>query len=275
MYYITNYFGDDTPERKYITVFGKYVGFYVLEETTEHVDYDTISETTLFSGETRISPGNIVTLSQTGKQYIIRQRRVQNFPGWLYQPGSFVFFGTQHEQYYVLDYNRAAWYRQHEFTNLEGWFVNQNFIPIFGIFIDQTRTDPRDYDIVFFEQQNQVRNPNLDFANATKIDGIDNVYHEINYCVEQVTPTVIDDSQYITIQFTMNKTYTNQKVEIKPLINVPVANQITLDERGTGKVVYNKALLYGTTISFDVYPSYISAGRVTIDINQPQSIKID
>lgn len=266
MYYSTSYFGERTETQQFIPVFGNYVGFYLLEETVEPLDYNTISDATLFSGETKVGSGNIVTLSANNKQYSIAQRRVQAFPNWLFNPGAFVFFGLQHDHYYVMDYQQAAWYKDHDFANLEAWFMNQHFTPVFGMFIDQQRSDPRDYDIILFEHKDQVRNPLLDYTNITSVDHVDNVYHAMTYCVEQVTPTVVQDNDFVKVRFTMNKTYLGQHVYIKPLVNVPVMNDIELDARGTGEVIYRKSSLYGNTISFDVYPSAISAGRITVGL---------
>lgn len=268
MYYSTSYFGDRASTQQFIPVFGNYIGFYLLEEMQEPLDYNTISEATLFSGATRVAPGNIVTLSANNKQYSIRQRRVQAFPSWLFNPGAFVFFGMQHDHYYVMDYQKAAWYKDHDFTNLEAWFMNQHFTPVFGIFIDQQRNDPRNYDIILFEHEEQVRNPQLDYSNITAVNQVNDVYHAMTYCVEQVTPTITQDENFVTVRFTMNKTYTGQHVYIKPLVNVPVIHDIALDERGTGEVIYRKDSLYGNTISFDVYPNAISAGRVTVDLTE-------
>ena len=274
MYYSVPYLGSLQNNQKLIPVFGKVVGFYLLEETQEPIEYNTISEDTLFSGNEKLQQGNIVTLSADGKQYYIKQRRVQKYPGWIFKPGAFVFFGLQHDHPYVLDYQHAAWYKEHSFVDLEGWFVNQDFTPVFGIFIDEVLDDPKQHDIVLFEHKDQIRNPILNYIAITTANRINDIYHEMTYCVEQVNPSIAEDDSYVHVQFTMNKTYNGQKVYIKPIINVPSINEVELNARGIGKVSYLKSTLLGSTVSFEVYANEISAGRVTVDITNSATFTI-
>lgn len=275
MYYSVPYLGSLQNNQKLIPVFGKFVGFYLLEETPEPIEYNTISEDNLYSGNEKLQQGNIVTLSANGKQYFIKQRRVQKFPGWIFKPGAFIFFGLQHDHPYVLDYQQAAWYKEHSFVDLEGWFVNQDFTPVFGIFIDEALNDPKEHDIVLFEHKGQIRNPRLNYIAITTANRINDIYHEMTYCVEQVEPSVTQDTDFVKVRFTMNKTYAGQVVNIKPLVNVPVASIIELDARGTGEVVYKTSHLHGANIMFDVYPNNISAGCISVDITNPTTFTIE
>lgn len=251
---------DNYDYYKYIHVAGNFVGFYQLEPTVNA--NITISKEDLYSGEYKISQGNVVMIDN--QLYKINNRRVQQYSSWMFTPGSLVFFGLQHDHVYALDYYKASWYKSSSFNDLEGWFVNQSFNPVLGICVNEQTNSVSSCDLILFEWNNQIRNPNLDYDNAIVSDRINSIVNNIMYRVINSNYTKESNGD-ITVMFELNKSYNNQQVYIKPLINTPVYYNVSISNN-VGSVKYNSKTIYGSTISFEVICNSISAGIVNVNI---------
>ena len=260
MNYIIPYIGGNV-DYKIIPVAGVYTGVYLLQPVSSDIS-TTITSDTLFSGATKLNTLEVVELN--GVKYEIWQRRVQKSSNWTFDNGSIVFYGIQHDHMLAMDYQHESGYKDHQFENVEGWFANMQFNPCFGVLVDND--NPQNRTLVFFETDNQIRNPNLDYSNAQSVSSIDDIIHSLLFCVEQNQIT-ISQGEYTNITFCLNHWFDNQTVVVQPLINVPLANEVAVNEQGQATLVYRTSDLYGSTIKFRVFASPISAGTVTVDLS--------
>lgn len=260
MNYIIPYIGGNV-DYKIIPVYGTYAGVYLLREALASTPI-TISPSQLFSGDSKLNSGEVVQID--GVKYEIWQRRVQKANNWTFANGSLVFYGIQHDHMLAMDYQHETGYKDHQFENVEGWFANMQFNPCFGVLVDND--NPQNRTLVFFETDNQIRNPNLDYSNAQSVSSIDDIIHSLLFCVEQNQIT-ISQGEYTNITFGLNRWFDNQTVVVQPLSNVPLANEVAVNEQGQATLVYRTSDLYGSIIKFRVFASPISAGTITIDLS--------
>lgn len=260
MNYIIPYIGG-AVDYKIIPVAGVYTGVYLLQPISSNTS-TTITSDTLFSGATKLNTLEVVELN--GVKYEIILRRVQKSSNWTFENGSIVFYGLQHDHMLAMDYQHETGYKDHQFENVEGWFANMQFNPCFGVLVD--KDNPQNRTLVFFETDNQIRNPNLDYTNAQSVSSIDDIIHQLLFCVEENQIT-ISQGEYTNITFSLNRWFDNQTVVVQPLVNVPLANEVSVNDQGQATLVYRTSDLYGSMIKFRVFASPISAGTITIDLS--------
>lgn len=260
MSYVIPYIGGNV-DYQIIPVCGTYTGVYLLKEVQAFAP-TTLTSTELFSGNTKLSNGEVVEIN--GAKYEIWQRRVQKSSNWTFENGSIVFYGIQHDHMLAMDYQHETGYTDHQFTDVEGWFANLQFNPCFGVLVDND--NPQNRTLVFFETANQIRNPNLDYTNAQSVSSIDDIIHQLLFCVEE-NQIMISQGEYTNITFSLNRWFDNQTVVVQPLVNVPLANEVSVNEQGQATLVYRTADLYGGMIKFRVFASPISAGTITVDLS--------
>lgn len=261
MNYIIPYIGGNV-DYKIIPVYDTYAGVYLLKETIASTPI-TISPSQLFSGDSKLNSGEVVQID--GVKYEIWQRRVQKANNWTFANGSLVFYGIQHDHMLAMDYQHESGYKDHQFTNVEGWFANLQFNPCFGVLVNQGQGSPNNT-LIFFETENQIRNPNLDYVNAQSVSSIDDIIHQLLFCVEQSQITY-SQGEYTTVTFGLNRWFENQTVTVQPLVNIPLANEVQVNSQGQATLVYRTADLYGSVIKFRVFASPISAGTITVDLS--------
>ena len=262
MNYIIPYIGGNV-DYKIIPVYGTYAGVYLLREVLDSTPI-TISPSQLFSGDSKLNSGEVVQID--GVKYEIWQRRVQKANNWTFANGSLVFYGIQHDHMMAMDYQHESGYKDHQFTNVEGWFANLQFNPCFGVLVNQGQGSSANT-LIFFETENQIRNPNLDYTNAQSVSSIDSIIHSLLFCVENQPITISSDSIYTTVTFQLNMWFENQKITVQPLINIPLANEVQVDSQGQAQLTYRTSDLYGSIIKFRVFASPISAGTVEVDLS--------
>lgn len=260
MNYVVPYIGGNV-DYIIIPVAGTYTGVYLLQPVPSDIS-TTITSDTLFSGATKLNTLEVVELN--GVKYEIILRRVQKSSNWTFENGALVFYGIQHDHMLAMDYQHETGYKDHQFENVEGWFANLQFNPCFGILVNND--NPADRTLVFFETANQIRNPYLNYNDAVNVSSIDDIIHDLLFCVEENQIT-ISQGEYTNITFGLNRWFDNQTVVAQPLINVPLANEVAVNEQGQATLVYRTSDLYGDTIKFRVFASPISAGTITVDLS--------
>lgn len=260
MNYVVPYIGGNI-DYIIIPVAGTYTGVYLLQPVPSDISA-TITSDMLFSGATKLNTLEVVELN--GVKYEIILRRVQKSSNWTFENGSIVFYGLQHDHMLAMDYQHETGYKDHQFENVEGWFANLQFNPCFGVLVDND--NPQNRTLVFFETDNQIRNPNLDYSNAQSVSSIDDIIHSLLFCVEQNQIT-ISQGEYTNITFGLNRWFDNQTVVVQPLVNIPLANEVAVNEQGQATLVYRTSDIYGSIIKFRVFASPISAGTITVDLS--------
>lgn len=264
-YIIPSQTGFDGKTNKFVCVAGKYCGFYHLVPADTSIN-DTITPDQLYSGDSKLAVGNIVTIDNI--KYTIKVRRVNKYGNWMFRPGALLLWGIQHDHYYTIDYNQTVTYKEHTFKDVEGWCQNQHFTPVFGMLIDKVRNNPKNYQMMFFELSDPVRNPLLDYNNTVPVAALDNVIHDINFCVEQTDPQYTIEDGIVDVKFMLNHGYPNQVVEIKPVFNTPINYTAEIDDQWTGHVKYRLDQLYQNKIEFQVITNTVSAGTIKVELEQ-------
>lgn len=261
MNYTIPYIGGNV-DYQIIPVYGTYAGVYLLKEVLASTPI-TLTAEELFSGNTKLNSGEVVEIY--GTKYEIWQRRVQKANNWTFENGALVFYGLQHDHTYAMDYQHESGYKDHQFENVEGWFANMRFDPCFAILVDKGAGDPNNT-LVFFETENQIRNPNLTYPVDSQVSSIDDIIHTLLFCVEgEIETAVTTDFTDITVQ--LNRWFAGQTVTAQPLVNVPVANEVSVTAEGKATFRFRNADLYGSVIKFRVFASPISAGTITVDLS--------
>lgn len=261
MNYVIPYIGGNV-DYQIIPVYGTYAGVYLLKEVSTSTPA-TLTSTELFSGNTKLNSGEVVEID--GTKYEIWQRRVQKSNNWMFENGALVFYGLQHDHMYAMDYQHESGYKDHQFENVEGWFANMQFNPCFGILVDKGTGDPNNT-LVFFETENQIRNPNLTYPAESSVSSIDDIIHALLFCVENEVE-IASTSEFFDVTVQLNRWFTNQTVTAQPLINAPVANEVNITAEGKATFRFRLSSLYGSVIKFRVFTSPISAGTITIDLS--------
>ena len=262
MNYIVPYI-DQTYTVDYIVpVAGQQTGVYVITETDNNVQ-PTASSDDLFKGSIRLSAGTIVNIN--GQNYRIVQRRLQNSTNWTYESGALVFYGRQHDHMMAMDYQHESGYTDSHFKNLEGWFANLGFAPMFGILVDNDAPDKRT--LIFYEVAGHIlRNPYLDYESAESVSSIDNIVDDLLFSINQNSIRVNKSQDTTTVSFELNHCFEDTMCHVYPLISVPSANELSRTGN-TFIVTYNNSLIVNNIIKFAVYASPICAGTVTVDLS--------
>ena len=259
MNYITQYIDQDV-NYYVVPVAGEQTGIYMLNETN---DEPTASSDDLFKGSVRLAPGSIVAIDD--KNYKVAQRRLQNSHNWTFENGGLVFYGLQYDTVYAMDYQHESGYKDHQFTNVEGWFANMQFNPCFGILVDND--DPSKRTFVFYKVDSKwIQNPYLDYTNAQQIESIDDIIHDLLFSIDEqsISSTIYGD--YTIVSCKLNRSFDDTKVVIHPLVNTPVCYEYDVNSEGEFSVRYRTQDLYGNQIKFAVYASSICAGTVDVDV---------